>query len=294
MSDSDVEGKDRDHRWDDDARRDRDHQHDHDEMRRRHPPPDSDHDDNQDNEGEEPPPRSTTDDRGNNSRSHTEERGSSSRSHTGDSKGSGTRDRRHHSSRKSKEPSSSSKLASSSKPTSSSKPSSSSKSSSSRSSASSKVPRSRLENSSYVDLDTPNYATYGVEHRHRSRHNSSVIDQPIIYDEPDNSGINWDSWRRLTNGQWHREGQDTSGTWYQEDRDEDPRVPRQLPMVHEDIPYEDPPDDYNNTYNSSGINWGPWRRLPTGQWRREGQDSLGNWYEEYRDDDPRQSSHMAP
>lgn len=63
----------------------------------------------------------------------------------------------------------------------------------------------------------------------------------------------------------------------------------------------------NISYDEPVINWGPWSRLPNGQWHREGQDSLGilhkplfqviqalsliieigNWYEDNRDVDPR-------
>jgi hypothetical protein len=73
-----------------------------------------------------------------------------------------------------------------------------------------------------------------------------------------------------------------TGNWYQDNRNEDPSATH----IDTNGSYSDPHmnnnqymnnDRYinNNTNNTPIINWGPWARLPNGQWHREGEDSSG-------------------
>ncbi|KAF7540687.1 hypothetical protein G7054_g1143 [Neopestalotiopsis clavispora] len=56
-----------------------------------------------------------------------------------------------------------------------------------------------------------------------------------------------------------------------------------------------PPYDDDSAYDEEPvIRWGPWKRLPNGQWHRKGQDASGEWYEEYSDVDPRVSEEVDP
>ncbi|KAF7516428.1 hypothetical protein G7054_g14157 [Neopestalotiopsis clavispora] len=61
-----------------------------------------------------------------------------------------------------------------------------------------------------------------------TKHNTQDNVPPHVPAAEDTSGlissdtISWGPWSKLRNGQWHREGHDTSGSWYEENRDEKP------------------------------------------------------------------------
>ncbi|KAF3001611.1 hypothetical protein E8E14_006543 [Neopestalotiopsis sp. 37M] len=149
------------------------------------------------------------------------------------------------------------------------------------------------------NTSTSSRRTHNTSTRHNrtsGTRNTRTVREDIQNDNPtddynntyDSSGISWGPWARRTNGQWHREGQDSSGNWYQEDRSEDPSV------THNDTygnnSHNNNDNNNNNPYINNDthdiINWGSWRRLPNGIWHREGQDSSGQWYEENQPEDP--------